>query len=164
MVELARQIEELIVAIDDTQDRLAAIYRDKRAAIRQADGPTIDRLTRTEESLVADLQVHLRQRERILDQARQSGLPSDSLVAVVQTFETPFRERLLGQLEATRRMADANRRESWIVWIVCKQSLRFFSDVIELIANGGRRAPIYLARPGGVAELSPGGALLDAHA
>jgi hypothetical protein len=164
MAELEQDIEELLVSIDETQDTLSAAYRDKRAAIRQANSPEIDRLTKVEESSVADLQVHLRRREQILQQARQLGLPADSLTGVVQTFDEPHRERLLAQIEQTRRMADANRRESWILWIVCKQSLRFFSDVIELIANGGRRAPIYLARPGAVAELSTGGALLDAKA
>ncbi len=78
-------------------------------------------------------------------------------------FDEPLRTRLLTQIEETRRVTDANRRESWILWIVCKQSLRFFSDVIELIANGGRSLP-YLARPGAVAEMSTGGALLDAKA
>jgi hypothetical protein len=164
MAELARDIEDLLVAIEETQATLAGVYRDKRAAIRQANGPGLDQLTTIEETLVADLQVHLRRREQILQQARQMGLPADSLSSVVRTLDEPLRERLIAQIEETRRVADANRRESWILWIVCKQSLRFFSDVIELIANGGRRAPIYLARPGAVAELSTGGSLLDAQA
>lgn len=164
MAELARDIENLLVAIEETQAALAGVYRDKRAAIRQANGPGLDQLTTIEETLVADLQVHLRRREQILQQARQMGLPADSLSSVVRTLDEPLRERLIAQIEETRRVADANRRESWILWIVCKQSLRFFSDVIELIANGGRRAPIYLARPGAVAELSTGGSLLDAQA
>jgi hypothetical protein len=164
MGELARDIEDLLVAIEETQAALAGVYRDKRAAIRQANGPGLDQLTTIEETLVADLQVHLRRREQILQQARQMGLPADSLSSVVRTLDEPLRERLIAQIEETRRVADANRRESWILWIVCKQSLRFFSDVIELIANGGRRAPIYLARPGAVAELSTGGSLLDAQA
>jgi hypothetical protein len=164
MAELARDIEDLLVAIDETQAALAGVYRDKRAAIRQANGPGLDRLTTIEETLVADLQVHLRRREQILQQARQLGLPADSLSSVVRTLDEPLRERLIAQIDETRRVADANRRESWILWIVCKQSLRFFTDVLELIANGGRRAPIYLARPGAVAELSTGGSLLDAQA
>lgn len=164
MAELERAIEELLVAIDETQDVLSATYRDKRAAIRQANTREIDRLTKLEERSVADLQVHLRRRAQILQQARQMGLPADSLASVAQTFDEPFRETLLAQIDQTRRVADANRRESWILWIVCRQSLRFFSATIELIANGGRSAPIYLARPGAVAELSTGGALLDAKA
>jgi hypothetical protein len=164
MAELARDIEDLLVAIDETQAALAAAYRDKRAAIRHANGREINRLTAIEETLVTDLQAHLRGREQILQQARQLGLPADSLSSVVHTFDEPLRERLVAQIEQTQRVADANRRESWILWIVCKQSLRFFSDVIELIANGGRRTPVYLARPGAVAELSTGGSLLDAQA
>ena len=164
MAELTRDIQELLVAIDENQSALGVTYRDKRAAIRLANGPEIGRLTKIEETLVAQLQVHVRRREQILQQARQQGLPADSLASVVKTFDEPLREQLLARIEETRLVTDANRRESWILWIVCKQSLRFFSDVIELIANGGLRAPIYLARPGAMAEMSSGGALLDAKA
>ncbi len=164
MADLARDIEALLVAIEETQSALGVTYRDKRGAIRDANAPEIERLTKIEERLVADLQVHLRVREQILQYARQRGLPFDTLANVVRTFDEPLRERLLTQLERTREMADANRRESWILWIVCKQSLRLFSDMIELIATGGRRNPIYLGRAGGGVELSTGGALLDAKA
>jgi flagellar biosynthesis/type III secretory pathway chaperone len=164
MEELAREIEDLLGAIDESQIALATVYQAKRAAIRQSDGSEIHRLTTLEESLVTDLQVHLRRRQQILQRAKSLGWPADSLATVVRTFDEPRRDELLAKIQQTQRLADANRRESWILWIVCKQSLRFFSDVIELIANGGRRAPVYLARSGGVAELSTGGALLDAKA
>ncbi len=164
MAELVRDIEELLAALDATQDALSVAYRDKRAAIRVSDAAEIDRLTRLEERLVADFQEELRRREQILQRARQVGLPADSLSSVVGTFDESVQEPLLAQIERVRERAEANRRESWILWIVCKQSLRLFSDMIELIANGGRRAPVYLARPGAVAELSTGGALLDAKA
>jgi hypothetical protein len=164
MADLAQDIEELLVAIDETQNALAIVYRDKRAAIRAANAPEIDRLTKIEERKVVGLQVHLRRRERILQRARQAGLPGDSLTSLVRTFDEPQREALLAQLDETRRLTEANRRESWILWIVCKQSLRFVGNMLELIANGGRRAPVYVARPGATAELSTGGALLDAKA
>jgi hypothetical protein len=163
VADLPHDIEELLLAIDDTQIALGIAYRDKREAIRQANAAEIDRLTKIEEARVAELQVHLRRREQILQRARQMGLASDSLTSLVKTFREPFRESLLAHIDETRRMADANRRESWILWIVCKQSLRFFSDVVELIANGGRRAPIYSTRPAS-SEPSTGGALLDAQA
>jgi hypothetical protein len=162
VADLAHEIEELLGEIDETQNALGATYRDKRAAIREANAPEIDRLTRFEQEQISELQVHLRRREQILQRARQAGLPADSLKSLVGTLPEPFRESLLAHLDETRRTTDANRRESWILWIVCKQSLRFFSNVIELIANGGRRTPIYSARP--EAELSTGGALLDAKA
>jgi hypothetical protein len=163
LADLPHDIEELLVAIDETQEALGAAYRNKREAIREANAPEIDRLTKIEEARVAELQVHLRRREQILQRARQMGLPADSFTTLVQTFREPFRESLLAHIAQTRRVSDENRRESWILWIVCKQSLRFFSEVVELIANGGRRAAIYSSRSG-MAELSTGGALLDAKA
>ena len=49
-----------------------------------------------------------------------------------------------------------------MLWIVSKQSLRLFRDLLDMIANGGRKAPVYFAGPG--TELSFGGAVLDASA
>jgi hypothetical protein len=49
-----------------------------------------------------------------------------------------------------------------VLWIVSKQSLRLFGDVLDLIANGGRKAPVYFAGPGN--EISFGGSILDASA
>jgi hypothetical protein len=163
LADLPHDIEELLVAIDETQEALGAAYREKRDAIRVANAPEIERLTKIEEARVAELQVHLRRREQILQRARQMGLPADSFTTLAQTFREPFRESLLAHIAQTRRVTDENRRESWILWIVCKQSLRFFSEVVDLIANGGRRAPVYSSRLG-MAEPSTGGALLDAQA
>jgi hypothetical protein len=49
-----------------------------------------------------------------------------------------------------------------VLWIVSKQSLRLFRELLDLIANGGRKAPVYFAGAG--TEMSFGGAILDASA
>jgi hypothetical protein len=160
--ELAVEIDNLLTVTQQTQEELAELYREKRAAIRRADGPEIARLTSSEEKLVAKLKAHLHRRNEILQRTKAAGTAADSLGALVRTLDPSLQAHLLALLERTRRTAEANRRESWIVWIVSKQSLRLFAEIRELIANGGRRAPVYSARSEG--EASFGGAILDASA
>jgi len=160
--DLATEIEQLLIAIGEIQVELAGIYRAKREAIRTAKAAEIDRHTKQEQRLVSDLQAHLRHRHQILQRAKPLVGPDDSLENLVRSFAEPERSRLLARIEQTRRLVETNRRESWVLWIVSKQSLRLFADIRDLIANGGRKAPVYSASPG--SEMSFGGAILDASA
>jgi len=160
--DLADEIEQLLVAIVALQEELSVVYRAKREAVRKASAAEIDRLTRQEDRVATDLKARLRHRHQILQRVNPMVAPTDSLEKLVQSFAEPTRSRLLGLFERTRRLVEANRRESWVLWIVSKQSLRLFGDVLDLIANGGRKAPVYFAGPGN--EISFGGSILDASA
>lgn len=159
---LADAIEHLLIAIEETQRRLAVVYQEKRQAIRQANASELDRLTEMERLLVKELQVHLRDRERILQRSRSALCQADSLTSVVRSLTAAERARLMPLIERTRLTAEENRRESWIIWIVSKHSLRLFAQIRELIANGGRKVPVYSARSD--SEITGGGAILDASA
>jgi hypothetical protein len=159
---LSNEIDQLLIAIVALQEELAAVYRAKREAVRKALAAEIDRLNQREERLVADLRVRLRQRHQILQRVNPMVAPSDTLEKLVRSFAEPRRSRLLARMEEIRHLVEANRRESWVLWIVSKQSLRLFGDLLDLIANGGRKAPVYFAGFGN--EISFGGAILDASA
>ncbi|HEX4072035.1 MAG TPA: flagellar export chaperone FlgN [Planctomycetaceae bacterium] len=159
---LATEIEQLLVAVIENQEELATLYRAKREAVRKANATEIDRLTEREQRVVANLQARLRHRNQILQRVTSTVGPVDSLERFVQTFPEPEKGRLLALFEKTRNLVESNRRESWVLWIVSKQSLRLFRDLVDMIANGGRKAPVYFAGPG--AEMSFGGSILDASA
>lgn len=154
------EIDELLFAIEQTQDDLSQLYADKRAAIRTASVEEMNRLTEREGGLVSLMETHMRRRQQILGE--HSTARPESLEAVVRTLKLPDQQALLDRIERTRRTMAANRRESWVLWIVTQQSLRFFGDVIDFIANGGHKTPVYSARRD--MEKSVGGAIFDASA
>ena len=160
--DLSNEIDQLLSAIVALQEELAGVYRAKRDAVRKASAAEIDGLTVLEERLVDTLKAHLRQRHQILQRVNPMVGPGDTLEKLVRSFAEPLRGKLLAKMEEIRRLVEANRRESWVLWIVSKQSLRLFGDMLELIANGGRKAPVYFAGLGN--EVSFGGAILDASA
>jgi hypothetical protein len=160
--DLSNEIDQLLGAIIALQQELAVIYTAKRDAVRRASAAEIDRLTLREERVVGDLKVHLRQRHQILQRVNPMVGPGDTLEKLVRSLAEPLRGALLARMEEIRRLVEANRRESWVLWIVSKQSLRLFGDMLDLIANGGRKAPVYFAGLGN--DVSFGGAILDASA
>src|ERR1700685_778528 len=139
----AHEIEQLVIAIGEVQTELADPYGAKPQAVRAANSTELDRLTRREERLATKLKAHLRERHQILQRAAAQLGPQDSLEAIVRGFAEPQRGRLLARITETRTLVEANRRESWVLWIVSKQSLRLFGNMLELIANGGRKPPVY---------------------
>jgi hypothetical protein len=160
--QLANEIEQLLLAVIEIQEELALLYRAKREAIRKANAAEIDRLSQREERVVSNLQARLRHREQILQRVSATMGPVASLEKLVPTCAEPEQSRLLALFEKSRRLVESNRRESWVLWIVSKQSLRLFRDVLDMIANGGKKAPVYFAGSG--TETSFGGAILDASA
>jgi hypothetical protein len=158
--DLVIEIEQLLIAIGQLQEELSIIYRAKREAVRMAISAEIDRLTEREQTVVSELKAHLRHRHQILQRVNPTVGPTDSLEKLIRSFAEPARGRLLERIEQTRRLVENNRRESWVLWIVSKQSLRLFRELLDLIANGGRKAPVYFAGAG--TEMSFGGAILDA--
>jgi hypothetical protein len=143
--ELAGDIDRFLAALGVVQEELTEVYRAKRESIREARLADINRLTEREATLVLQLQAHLRGRHQILQRAKPLGR-FDSIESLVRSLDVPERDRLLQMVGQTRQTADVNRRESWILWIVSQQSLRFFRDVLDLMANGGKKAPVYSAR------------------
>lgn len=160
--ELAAEVDQLLEAITHTQEALSTVYQAKRAAIRQARADEMDQLTQQEQDLVAQVQAQLRRREQILRRVQDSGQQADTLEGLVQSMPAPDRDRLLPRVAQARRVADGNRRESWVLWIVAQQSMRVFGEILDLIAHGGRKSPVYSARP--ESEVTVSGGILDASA
>ena len=157
----ANDIDELVAAIERTQEDLSDLYAAKRAAIRAANVTEMNRLTERERHLVAQMETHARRRQQILRDARLTGR-HESLETLVQTLDFADRDPLMERIARTRERMANNRRESWVLWIVTQQSLRFFGDVFDFIANGGHKTPVYSTRRD--AERSIGGSIFDASA
>ncbi len=119
--------------------------------------------TKQEQRLVSDLKAHLRHRHQILQRVKPLVGPDDSLENVVRTFAEPERSRLLApnRTDATPGR-DLTGAKAGCCGSFPSNRCGCFGDILDLIANGGRKAPVYFAGPG--AEMSFGGAILDASA
>jgi hypothetical protein len=157
--ELCQRVKEFLQALEPTQDELIVFFGKKRTALRAAQQVELVRLVDSEAELAKQMQRHLGRRQQILQQARQSGLPSDSILTLVVAIGGDQREQLEQRIQRARTKSEKIRTESWIHWIVTQRALNHFSELLDLIAHCGRQAPTYSQGP---SEETTGGAILDA--
>lgn len=152
-------VERFLGACETLQEQHAALLLRKGAALAGADPPALLALAEEETGLVERLRNLLATRTRILQQAAKDGRPAKSLRHLVDAAGEPVAPDLRARLLRASDRARAQRRESWVQWIVAHRSQAHFAHLVELVAHGGRSAPVYRAVgsvPGN------GGALLDA--
>ena len=151
--DLAGLLDRLSVA----QRELLALLATKRDFILRRDHAGLAGLAVREEELAGALRGCLDDRQRLLAKAEAAGLPNDSLLDLAGSFPGQSPERLTAPLSEARRRSQLIRHESLAQWVVFQRSVLHLSQLLEIIATGGRQQPTY--GNGRVPEY--GGALLD---
>ena len=150
--ELARLLGDL----SRVQDELLKMLARKRELLVAADTAGLAALGPQEEQLAAALQDCLRRREQLLTQAAGEGRPSGSLQALAATLSQADRKGVEDDLRAARAQARLLRHHSLTNWVLIQRTLIHLSQVLEIIATGGRLQPTY-----GGGTPAPAGALVD---
>jgi hypothetical protein len=129
----------------------------KREMLAGSDLDGLAKLGPQEEDLVERLQQCLARREELLTRARREGRPWQSLRDLSRSLPGQEREELLAKIDRARAQARILTHQSLTNWVVVQRTLIHLSQVLEIIATGGRLEPTY--RRGGKVEAS--GALVD---
>ena len=158
---LTDEIRRYLDLLLPLQQELTDFFAAKRNALAAAEPERLLPLNDTEAELASRFRSLLGQRGRILHSAAQAGFPSDSLQNLTARLEPADATGLQQQISRARAAAVRLRTESWTQWIIAERSARHYGEILDLIALGGRRSPIYDAQKSGTV---PGGAILDASA
>lgn len=137
--ELATFLNDLLTV----QDELLALLGRKRELLMEADTAGLAELAPQEEQLVARLQESLRCREELLGRARGEGLPSASLQSLARALPGPSRRDVGQRIDLARSRARLLSHQSLTNWVLVQRSLIHLSQLIEIIATGGRLQPTY---------------------
>jgi hypothetical protein len=137
--EIAGFLADLTAVQEHTLDTL----RRKRRLLVNLDTAALEAMAPEEQQLLDDLQQCLVRREQLLARAAQEGLPSSNIRTLAQAL--PGRES--GALEgpvhqATTRMG-LLQHESLAHWVLVQRTLLHLSQLLEIIATGGRLQPTY---------------------
>ena len=156
-------VRQFVQALEAVQDDQAELFRRKRAALAQARSAELQALADPEAELIRRMQKLLSRRQEILHDAARDGSQASSITALVEALpgndlETPDLRR---RITRAKQRAEQFRRENLVHWIVAQRTHAHYTELIELIAHRGRRAPTYANGP---ARDPAGGALLDASA
>jgi hypothetical protein len=151
------EIGELLTDLADVQSALLAVLAEKRQILVSNDHVALSAMATREQELLERLQSCHERRQLLLSRASADGIPAASIGALSERLPPDSRGRLqAGILEAADR-ARLLQHQSLTNWVLVQRTLLHLSQMIEIIATGGRLRPTY----GNGSDRAPGGALVD---
>ena len=137
--ELAKLLNDLLAV----QDELLGILTRKREMLLASDTDGLAAIGAEEERLIGSLQECMKRREELLARASQEGLPSASIRALTRSLPQAPRDQLHRQAQLARSRARLLKHHSLTNWVVVQRTLIYLSQMLEIIATGGRLQPTY---------------------
>jgi hypothetical protein len=156
------EVARFVDVLEATQQELLEALRAQRRALASVDPVELERLNALAGEAARRLQQTTQWRAKLLEQAAAEDGPAASLtMALGRTVSLPS-ERLRGRLVAVQQRFGEVRREAWIQWVVSHRSQSLYAEVLDLIAHGGQKSPVYEEGP--QSSSTSGGVMLDAAA
>lgn len=151
------EIGALLAELADVQSSLLAVLSEKRALIVRGDVEALTAIGSREADLAARLQACHEHRQLLLARADGDGLPADSIQSLATRLPESSRRNVQASIRESANRSQLLRHQSLTNWVVVQRSLLHLSQMIEILATGGRPKPTYDKGPGS----SSGGALVD---
>ena len=137
--ELATLLEEL----SSVQDELLSVLIAKKDCLAGAELEAIAELQVRELALGERLQACHQRRGELLALAKDNQLPSDSLAQLAATLPARQRDKLGKQVKESQAQMRLLQNQSITNWVLAQRSLLHVSQLLEIIATGGRLQPTY---------------------
>lgn len=156
-VDWEPRISQLLSSLSSVQGDLLRLLDEKRSALAAGSYELLADFTQREAELVQRLEQCHGQRQTLLDEARQEGLPAASVRTLAQALPASDDSVLETSVEQARRQSRLLQHHSLTNWVVVQRTLLHLSQMIEIIATGGRMQPTYGTAP----QANSSGALVD---
>lgn len=140
------------------QDETLGVLSKKRQLLGAADVDGLAKLDVKEQQLVDRLQHCLQRREEMLRRAGQQGLPSESIESLSEGLPKTQRGDLPRQIRLSKAQTRLLQHHSLANWVIAQKTLIHLSQMLEIIATGGRPKPTYEK---GTPVAAASGALVD---
>lgn len=147
----------LLSELSAVQTDLLGVLARKRTMLAAGDGAALSAVAAEEQGLIGRLQACQDRRQRLLAKAADRGLPNDSIKSLSKSLPPDSRKRLRGELDEARSRSRLLQHECLTNWVLVQRSLIHLSQLIEIIATGGRMKPTY----GNGSDRQDQGALVD---
>jgi hypothetical protein len=137
--ELAGFLTHLSAVQEKTLDVLVR----KRKLLADADLAGLAALGNEEEELVAGLQGCLQEREELLQRGSQQGLPSKDIRTLAHALSGRAPSLVKDQVRQAAHRSRLLQHHSLVNWVLVQKTLIHLSQLLEIIATGGRLQPTY---------------------
>ena len=151
------EIGELLAELADVQSALLGVLNEKRQLLMKNDVDALTAIGPREQDLAARLQACHERRQQLLAQADADGLPADSIESLSGELGADSKQRVQASIREAANRSQLLRHQCLTNWVVVQRTLLHLSQLIEIVATGGRPKPTYDKGPG----YHSGGALVD---
>ncbi len=156
-VEWETELAELLSNLSSAQDEMLELFGKKRDLLVASDTEGLERIGLQEKQLIDKLQACQDHRTLLLERATEEGLPSGSISELTTALPEPGRKTLATQVSDAKARSRLLHHQSLTNWVLVQRTLIHLSQMLEIIATGGRLQPTY--EKGDSPETS--GALMD---
>jgi hypothetical protein len=137
------EFADLLGELSAVQTDILGTLAEKRAVLMRADDDGMAAINEREELLVGRLQHCLDRRLKLLSRAADEGRNAPNLRILAQSLPPAQHRRLAPQIDEASRRARALQHESLTNWVIAQRTLIHLSQLLEIIATGGRLQPTY---------------------
>jgi flagellar biosynthesis/type III secretory pathway chaperone len=137
--ELASLLNDLLAG----QDELMTVLNRKRDLLGAMDREGLAAIAGDEQRMLGVLQDCLNRRKALLSRAAAEGLPSSSIQALTSALPPQHRVPMARQVAAAGSRARLLQTQNLTNWIIIQRTLIHLSQLLEIIATGGRVQPTY---------------------
>lgn len=136
------QLASLLNELSDLQRHSLDVLERKRRALAAADMESLARTTEEEGRIVERLQSFVAKREALLEQAQREGLPCRGIRELATAVGRPGTAQRRQLMEAAGR-ARLLQIQALTNWMLTQRAVIHLSQLLEIIATGGRSKPTY---------------------
>jgi hypothetical protein len=137
------EFAELLNELSTVQDEMLTTLHAKRKCMAERDLPGMTELQTTEAQLGERLQACHNRRAALLEAVRETGVECDTLGKLAKHLPVGKRDTLGKQVKEATVRARLMQHESLTNWVVAQRTVLHLSQMIEIIATGGRLRPTY---------------------
>lgn len=145
--DLDANLAELLQELSGVQGELLEVLSEKRQFILRGDTTAMNSLASRETAIMSRLETCHRRRGELLSEAKATGMPAATLSDLAKRISPAPTS---GQVSKSSKDIDAAREkfrklqsESLSNWVLAQRSLLHVSQLLEIIATGGRIQPTY---------------------
>ncbi len=151
------ELTSLLSELSSVQEGLLQLLSSKHSLLAAGDVAGLQAMQPQEEELAARLQACHERRHALLAQAAAQGLPAQNLRTLSTALGPEGHRRLAPQLAQAAQRMQLLRHHSLANWVLVQRTLLHLSQLLEILATGGRQCPTY-SKTG---PQAPSGSLMD---
>jgi hypothetical protein len=137
------ELAGFLTHLSTVQEKTLDVLVRKRRLLADADLAGLAAIGDEEEELVAGLQGCLQQREELLKRGSQEGLPSKDIRTLARALSGRAPSRVKDEVRQAAHRSRLLQHHSLVNWVLVQKTLIHLSQLLEIIATGGRLQPTY---------------------